>query len=63
MLQLQNSHFSGLVDGIRPTMTLFGTLVSWTYLRFYQFHSNGTRGDMGDNFNFAKLVPFSDSFY
>ncbi|KAI5711973.1 hypothetical protein M8J75_004719 [Diaphorina citri] len=47
----------GLVDSIRPTMTLFGTLVSWIYLRFYQYHTNGTRGDMADNFNFANFFP------
>lgn len=44
----------GLLDGTYPTMFLNGTFISWTYLRFYQYHSNGTRGDMADNFTFAK---------
>lgn len=44
----------GLLDGTYPTMFLNGILVSWTYLRFYQYHSNGTRGDMADNFTFAR---------
>lgn len=44
----------GLLDGTYPTMFMSGILVSWTYLRFYQRHSNGTRGDMADNFTFAR---------
>lgn len=48
---------TGLIDSIRPVMSLFGTLVSWIYLRFYQRHSNGTCGDMADNFNFANFFP------
>jgi len=44
----------GLLDGTYPTMYASGLLVSWTYLRFYQWHSNGTKGDMADNFTFAR---------
>lgn len=44
----------GLLDGTYPTMFLNGVVIGWTYLRFYQYHSNGTRGDMADNFTFAK---------
>lgn len=32
----------------------FGILVSWVYLRFYQRHSNGSKGDMADEFSFAR---------
>jgi hypothetical protein len=31
----------------------FGLLSSWVYLRFYQHHSNGTKGDMAESFSFA----------
>lgn len=44
----------GLVDGTKPAMVVSGVLTSWTYLRFYQRHANGTRGDMADNFTFAR---------
>lgn len=44
----------GLLDGTYPTMFLSGLLSSWIYLRFYQYHSNGTRGDMADYFTFAR---------
>ncbi|XP_012271067.1 transmembrane protein 115 [Orussus abietinus] len=47
----------GLLEGTYPTMFLSGLLVSWIYLRFYQRHSNGTRGDMADNFTFASFFP------
>ncbi|GFG34314.1 hypothetical protein Cfor_08940 [Coptotermes formosanus] len=33
----------GLLEGTYPTMFLSGLLISWNYLRFYQYHSNGTR--------------------
>ncbi len=42
------------LDGPYPIMFGYGVLVSWVYLRFYQKHSNGNRGDMADNFNFAR---------
>ena len=44
----------GGVDGPFPIMWGMGILVSWTYLRFYQKHSNGNRGDMAENFTFAR---------
>lgn len=44
----------GLIEGTQPTMFLNGLLVSWIYLRFYQKHTNGTKGDMADNFTFAR---------
>ncbi|XP_056636306.1 transmembrane protein 115 [Diorhabda sublineata] len=47
----------GVVDGTYPTMFFSGMIVSWVYLRFYQKHSNGTRGDMADYFTFASFFP------
>ncbi len=44
----------GGVDGPYPIMFGWGLVVSWVYLRFYQKHSNGNRGDMADSFNFAR---------
>ena len=43
----------GIVDGPFPIMLACGLIVSWVYLRFYQKHSNGNRGDMADSFAFA----------
>ncbi|KAK9500168.1 hypothetical protein O3M35_001480 [Rhynocoris fuscipes] len=43
--------------GTNPTMFTSGILVSWTYLRFYQHHSNGSRGDLADNFTFSSFFP------
>lgn len=42
------------LDGPYPFMFGLGILVSWTYLRFYQKHTNGNRGDMAENFSFAR---------
>ncbi|XP_018336452.1 transmembrane protein 115 isoform X2 [Agrilus planipennis] len=47
----------GLLEGTYPTMFLSGLIVSWVYLRFYQRHSNGSRGDMADYFTFASFFP------
>lgn len=47
----------GLLEGTYPTMFLAGLLVSWVYLRFYQRHSNGSKGDMADYFTFASFFP------
>lgn len=44
----------GFVDGTKPAMVVSGVLTSWIYLRFYQIHTNGTKGDMADNFTFAR---------
>lgn len=45
------------MDGTHPVMFCSGLIVSWTYLRFYQRHSNGSRGDSADNFTFASFFP------
>ncbi|CAH1394972.1 unnamed protein product [Nezara viridula] len=50
-------YLCGMLEGTYPTMLTAGLLVSWTYLRFYQRHSNGTRGDLADNFTFASFFP------
>ncbi|CAG9761071.1 unnamed protein product [Ceutorhynchus assimilis] len=47
----------GLVDGTYPTMYFWGMIVSWVYLRFYQKHTSGSRGDMADYFTFASFFP------
>ena len=44
----------GILEGTYPTMFTSGVILSWLYLRFYQRHSNGSRGDMADNFTFAR---------
>jgi membrane associated rhomboid family serine protease len=44
----------GALPGPYPYMFGWGILISWIYLRFYQKHTNGNRGDMGDNFSFAR---------
>jgi membrane associated rhomboid family serine protease len=43
----------GLLEGTYPVMFGFGLVASWVYLRFYQHHSNGSKGDMADSFAFA----------
>jgi len=47
----------GMVEGSYCTMFGTGLIVSWIYLRFYQVHSNGSRGDMADSFAFSTLFP------
>lgn len=47
----------GMVQGSYCTMFGSGLLVSWIYLRFYQIHANGTRGDFADNFAFHTFFP------
>ena len=44
----------GALDGPYPFMFIWGIVISWIYLRFYQKHSNGNRGDMAENFSFAR---------
>ncbi|KAK7076101.1 hypothetical protein SK128_017128 [Halocaridina rubra] len=46
-----------LLEGLYTTMIGCGIAVSWVYLRFYQVHSNGTRGDMADTFAFSCFFP------
>jgi membrane associated rhomboid family serine protease len=48
------AHIAGAVDGPFPIMFGWGLLISWIYLRFYQKHSSGNRGDMADSFTFAR---------
>ncbi|XP_076448092.1 transmembrane protein 115-like [Babylonia areolata] len=40
-----------------PYMFGWGIVISWVYLRFYQKHTNGNRGDMGDSFSFSSFFP------
>jgi len=44
----------GAVDPPFPIMFGWGLFTSWVYLRFYQRHSSGSRGDMADNFALAR---------
>lgn len=46
----------GILDGTTPTMFISGLIVSWIYLRFYQRHANGNRGDGSESFTFARFV-------
>ncbi|CAG0900166.1 unnamed protein product [Darwinula stevensoni] len=50
-------HVIGLLEGTYPSMFLCGIVISWTYLRFYQKHRNGSKGDMAENFSFASFFP------
>lgn len=43
-----------IVDGPYPIMFGMGIITSWIYLRFYQKHSNGNRGDLAESFSFAR---------
>jgi len=47
----------GLVEGSYCTMFGSGLVISWVYLRFYQMHANGSRGDTADGFAFASFFP------
>ncbi|XP_013178039.1 PREDICTED: rhomboid-like protein 19 [Papilio xuthus] len=47
----------GALEGTYPCMWGSGTILSWVYLRFWQRHSSGTRGDMADNFSFDNFFP------
>ncbi|ODN00644.1 Transmembrane protein [Orchesella cincta] len=47
----------GLLEGVYCTMFATGVLTSWIYLRFYQRHSNGSKGDIAESFNFASFFP------
>ena len=49
----------GLIGIIRytvPLMYCIGTLAAWIYLRFYQKHTSGQRGDAEEHFRFARCV-------
>ncbi|XP_003737728.1 transmembrane protein 115 [Galendromus occidentalis] len=47
----------GMLRPPYPVMYLSGTLSSWLYLRFWQAHSNGSKGDIADHFCFASFFP------
>lgn len=47
----------GLLRPPYPVMYLTGTLSSWLYLRFWQSHSNGSKGDAAEHFTFASFFP------
>ena len=42
---------------IMPLNNFSGLVISWVYLRFYQMHANGSRGDTADGFAFASFFP------
>jgi membrane associated rhomboid family serine protease len=37
-----------------PVMVTFGVYIGWLYLRFFQKHKNGTRGDSSSTFTFSR---------
>jgi len=41
----------------QPVMVFCGICVAWIYLRFYQSHGKGIRGDMSEHFDVASLFP------
>jgi len=47
----------GMVEGSYCTMFGIGLIIAWIYLRFYQVHSNGLKGDLAESFSFATLFP------
>ncbi|XP_026328332.1 transmembrane protein 115 [Hyposmocoma kahamanoa] len=47
----------GALEGTYPCMWGSGVVLSWIYLRFWQRHSSGSRGDMADNFSFDNFFP------
>jgi len=46
-----------LINLSRVAMIFFGIIISWIYLRFYQKHKNGTKGDQSNSFSFASFFP------
>ena len=47
----------GLVEGSYCCMFACGLLIGWLYLRFYQIHANGARGDLAEGFAFHTFFP------
>ena len=47
----------GVVDGSAPVMVLMSAVVGWVYLRFYQQHSEGRKGDLADSFACTTFFP------
>ena len=48
------ARLTGIVMDEYPVMVGIGILTSWVYLRFYQKHSNGNKGDMAESFAFTR---------
>lgn len=48
---------AGLIRVAYCTMFWTGLVVSWIYLRFYQLHANGSRGDLAEGFSFSSFFP------
>ncbi|UYV61141.1 TMEM115 [Cordylochernes scorpioides] len=44
-----------VMHGTYTVMFTSGLFTSWIYLRFYQYHSNGTKGDMAECFKFSRV--------
>ena len=47
----------GVLSPSYSIMSFTYVMASWVYLRFYQIRTDGTRGDMSDNFSFASFFP------
>lgn len=47
----------GFTDLTYLVMLSFGVFIGWIYLRFFQIHKNGTRGDSSSTFVFASFFP------
>ncbi|CAH8529735.1 unnamed protein product [Schistosoma mattheei] len=47
----------GFCAGISFSLFVTGIFIAWTYLRFFQRHSNGLLGDVDDSFTFAGFFP------
>lgn len=43
----------GIVEHSYSVVFIWGAIVGWIYLRFYQPHTGGARGDMTESFSFA----------
>jgi large-conductance mechanosensitive channel len=36
---------------------IIGVYVAWFYLRFFQLHDDGAKGDMAESFSFSSFFP------
>ena len=52
-----------LIEFTFMIMLLFGLLNSWIYLRFFQVHKNGIKGDSSATFSFARYVDLLKCFF
>lgn len=58
MLYVGFSNVMCLLGFMSPFLLIqFGWLVAWAYLRFYQRHPSGVRGDASDTFAFVHWFP------